>query len=443
MSAIITKKEGYKTQLEISISPEDFKKGIIRAYNKTKGKYSVQGFRKGKVPQYIIERVYGGNVFFEEAIDILFAEQYPNAIDETEIHPIDHPSIDIKEIGLDEGLVLIVDVDEKPKVKLGKYKSVKIEKIDVKVIAKDVNKALKAEAEKNSRMITVEDRPAKKDDTVIIDFEGFIDDVPFKGGKSENFKLVIGSGQFISGFEDQIIGKNTDDEFDVNVTFPEEYQAEDLKSKKAVFKVKLNEIKETEVPELDDEFAKDVSEFDTLQEYKADLKKSIMETRSKKAEDKMKSAALDAAVGGAEVDIPPAMIERRIDENIREFEMRISYQGMKLDDYLEKAGMKKENLREQYKETSANQIKLQLVVEEISKIEKIEADEEDREARIKEDAKRYGMSVEDYKKDLNDDNMSYLDEGIVYEKTIDLIYENAVKTKAAKKTVEKKKDETE
>jgi len=449
MSAKVISKEGFKVNLEIEISPEDFKDGISRAYNKTKGHYQLQGFRKGKAPQYMIERQYGEGIFFEEAINILFPEHYDKAIDETGIFPVDQPSIDVKEIGLEKGLVITVDVDVKPELTLGEYKGVEIEKIDVRISAKDVKEALEEEAKKNSRTITVEDRPVKDGDTTIIDFEGFVDDVAFEGGKGENHELKIGSGQFIPGFEEQIIGKSTGDEFDVNVSFPEEYQAEELKGKPALFKVKLNEIKETEIPEIDDEFAKDISEFDTLDEYKEDLKKTIRDTRKKEAEEKMKDSALGVAMENAEVEIPKAMVDRRIEGNIRDFEMRIKYQGMQLDQYLGMIGMQIDDLKEQYRETSTMQVKSQLVVENISELEKIEATDEELEIKIEEAATNYGMKVEDYKKNLNDEYTSYMKDGIVYEKTIDFIYDNAVKVKAAKKeTVKKetkaaaKKDET-
>jgi len=449
MGAKIVNKEGYKVNLEIEISPEDFKDGIKRAYNKTKGHYAIQGFRKGKAPQYMIERQYGEGIFFEEAINILFPEHYDKAIDETGIYPVDQPSIDVKEIGLETGLVITVDVDVKPEIKLGNYKGVEIEKIDVRVAAKDVIEALEEEAKKNSRTITVEDRPVKDGDTTIIDFEGFIDEVAFEGGKGEGHELKIGSGQFIPGFEEQIVGKSTGDEFDVNVSFPDNYQAEELKGKPAVFNVKLHEIKETEIPEIDDEFAKDVSEFDTLDEYKEDLKKNIRETRKKEAEDKMKDAALGAAMDNAEVEIPKAMVDRRVEGNIKDFEMRIKYQGMQLDQYLGMIGMQLDDLKEQYRETSKMQVKSQLVVETISELEKIEATDEELETKIEEAASNYGMKVEDYKKNLNDEYTSYMKDGIVYEKTIDFIYEKAVKAKAAKKETAKKaskapvkKDET-
>ncbi len=449
MGAKIVSQEGYKVNLEIEISPEEFKDGIKRAYNKTKGRYAIQGFRKGKAPQYMIERQYGEGVFFEDTINILFPEYYDKAIDETGIFPVVQPSIDIKDIGLENGLVITVEVDVKPKVKLGEYKGVGIEKTDVRVTAKDVKEALETEANKNSRTITVEDRPVKDGDTAVIDFEGFVEDIAFEGGKGEKHQLTIGSGQFIPGFEEQIIGKSIGDEFDVNVSFPEDYQSEELKGKPALFKVKLNEIKETEIPEIDDEFAKDVSEFDTLDEYKEELKKNIRDTRKKEAEEKMKDAALDAAVANAEVDVPKAMVDRRIEGNISDFEMRIKYQGMQLDQYLDMIGMKVDDLKEQYRESSKTQVKAQLVVEAISELEKIEASDEDVEAKIEEAAGNYGMKVEEYKKNLNDEYTAYIKDGIIYEKTIDFIYGNAVKSKAAKKAPLKKiaeasaeKDET-
>ncbi len=443
MGAKVLKQEGYKVSMEISISPEDFKDGVNRAYQKTKGRYNVQGFRKGKAPQYMIERVYGEGVFFDEAINILFPEQYEKAIEETGIYPVDQPSVDLKELDPEKGVVMAVDVDVKPEVKLGKYKGVEIENKTVKVTAKDIDEALEAEAKKNSRTITVEDRPVKDGDITIIDFEGFLDGEAFEGGKGENHELKIGSGQFIPGFEEQIIGKSTGEEFDVNVTFPEEYQAEELKGRDTVFKVKLHEIKETEIPEIDDEFAMDVSEFDTLEEYKEDLKKNIKETRQKEAEEAMKDEALGKAVENAEVEVPPAMVERRIDGQIRDFEMRIRYQGMDLDQYLGLIGMDKKQMREQFRETSMNQVKAQLVTEAVSLAEKVEATDEELEAKIEEAAGNYGMSVEDYQKNLNDEYTEYMKDGIVYEKTVNLIYENAVKAKKQTKKAAAKKDDSE
>jgi trigger factor len=443
MGAKVLKQEGYKVSMEISISPEDFKDGINRAYQKTKGRYNVQGFRKGKAPQYMIERVYGEGVFYDEAINILFPEQYEKAIDETGIYPVDQPSVDLKELDPVKGVVMAVEVDVKPEVKLGKYKGVEIENISVRVTAKDVDEVLEAEAKKNSRTITVEDRPVKDGDITIIDFEGFLEGEAFEGGKGENHELKIGSGQFIPGFEEQIIGKSTGDEFEVNVTFPEEYQAEELKGKDTVFKVKLHEIKETETPVIDDEFAMDVSEFDTLEEYKEDIKKGIKEKRQKEAEETMKDEALGKAVENAEVEVPNAMVERRIDGQIRDFEMRIKYQGMDLDQYLGLIGMDRQQMREQFRESSLKQVKAQLVTEAVSLAEKVEATDEELEAKIAEAAGNYGMSVEDYKKNLNDEYMEYMKDGIVYEKTVDLIYEKAVKSKKAAKGKESKKDDTE
>jgi len=444
MGAKVLKKEGYKVTLEIGISPEDFQDGVNRAYNKTKGRYNIQGFRKGKAPRYMIERVYGQGVFYDEAINILFPEQYEKAVDETGIYPVDQPSVDLKELDPEKGIVMTAEVDVKPEVKLGKYKGVDIENRTVRVLAKDVQEALEEEAKKNARTITVEDRPVKDGDITIIDFEGFLGEEAFEGGKGENHELKIGSGQFIPGFEEQIIGKKPGEEFDVIVTFPENYQAEELKGREATFKVKLHEIKETEIPEIDDEFAMDVSEFDTLDEYKEDLKKNIRETRKKEAEDMMKDEALGKAIENAEVDVPPAMVERRIDGQIRDFEMRIRYQGMELDQYLGLIGMDRDGMREQFRETSLNQVKAQLVTEAISLAEKIEATEEELEAKIEETAKNYGMKSEDYKKNLNDEYVEYMKDGIVYEKTVGFVFENAVKKKASKSSKGKtsEKDET-
>ncbi len=433
MDAKLVKQEGYVVDLEMTFTNDEFKNGIVKAYNKTKGKYTVQGFRKGKAPQIMIERVYGEGIFYEEAINILYSEKYEDAVKQLDINPVDYPSIDIKSIGKDEQLVITAKVDVYPEVALGEYKGVEVEKISVRISQKDVQEVLEKEAEKNSRMVSIEDRPAKDGDITIIDFEGFINDVPFEGGKGENHELTLGSNQFIPGFEEQIIGKNIGDKFDVNVSFPEEYHAENLKGQKAIFAVTLHEIKTKELPEIDDEFVKDISEFDTLEEYKKDIKKNLTKQLKEDAKNKITDQAIKIASDNAKVDIPNALIERRVDSLMQEFNSRLQQQGMDIKKYAELSGMTEDQFREQYKEIGKSQVKTQLVIEAISKKENFLVTDEEYDAKVVETAKSYNMEVDEFTKNLNDDYKDYFKEQIVSEKTVEYIYDNAKQVAAPAK----------
>jgi len=437
MNAKLIKKEGYVAELEMTFTNEEFKEGIKKAYNKTKGKYTIQGFRKGKAPQNLIERNYGEGVFYEEAINILFSEKYEDAINQTKINPVDYPSIDVKSIGKDEPMVMTAKVDVYPDVKLGEYKDLEIDKIDVKVTAKDVQAEIDKELEKNSRLVTIEDRAAKSGDITIIDFEGFVNDVPFEGGKGENHELTLGSGQFIPGFEEQIIGKKINEEFDVNVKFPENYQSEELKGKDSVFKVKLHEIKSKELPELDDEFVKDISEFDTLEEYKKDIKKNLTKQKKEEAKNKMIDQAIGKACDNCEVEIPKALIEKRIDSLMQEFDARLKQQNMDIKKYAELTGMPESEFRNQYADIAKTQVKTQLVIEAITKKEKFDTTEAEVEKQIATTAKTYQMEVEEFKKNLTDDYIAYFKETIVNEKAINYIFDNAKQVKKVDKKEKK------
>ncbi len=440
MDAKLIKKEGYVVDLEMTFTNDEFKAGIVKAYNKTKGKYTVQGFRKGKAPQIMIERTYGEGIFYEEAINVLYSEKYEDAVKQLDINPVDYPAIDIKSIGKDDQLVITAKVDVYPEVTLGEYKDIKVEKIPVRVTQKDIQEELDKEAEKNSRMVSIEDRPAKDKDITIIDFEGFINDVPFEGGKGENHELTLGSNQFIPGFEEQIIGKNVGDKFDVNVSFPEEYHAENLKGQKAVFVVTLHEIKTKELPEIDDEFVKDISEMDTLEEYKKDIKKNLTKKLKDDAKNKNTDQAIQKATDNAEVDIPKALIERRVDSLMQEFSSRLQQQGMDVKKYAELTGMTEEQFREQYKEIGKSQVKTQLVIEAISKKEDFLVTDEEYDTKVAETAKAYNMELEEFSKTLNDDYKDYFKEQIVSEKTVEFIYDNTkqVVTPAKKEDKEEK-----
>ncbi|MFO7636081.1 MAG: trigger factor [Clostridia bacterium] len=433
MSAKVLKKEGYKVELEMHIGQEEFEQGVGRAYHKMKNKFNVPGFRKGKAPRYMIERIYGEGVLYEEAINILFPDSFQKAIEETGIEPVDRPHVDIKELDAKTGVVILATVDVKPEVALGAYKGLEIVKIDGTVTDDEVQKALEAEAEKNSRMVTVEDRPVEKDDIVIMDFEGFLDGVPFEGGKGENHELKIGSNSFIPGFEDQITGKNTGEAFDVHVTFPEEYHAENLKGRETVFKVTVHEIKRKELPLLDDEFAKDVSEFDTLEEYRADLRQKLGKDKEKNALDRMKDEAVGKAVDSATVEIPNAMVQDRIGELVQDLEMRLRYQGMNLEKYLEMTRGTMDQLMEQYHPIALSQVKTRLVLEAIAKAEGILAEEGEKEEKVRELSETYKMSPEEFKEKVTPDFMEHIGQDIIFGKTVDFIYDSARQGKAPAK----------
>ncbi len=427
----IVKKEGYKVELEIALTKEEFSGYITKAYNKDKNKYMIQGFRRGKAPQYLIERVYGKGVFYDTAVDMALNAEYPKTIDNLKLDVVDYPHVDLKDMNEENGVTFTIKVDVKPEIELGEYKGLEIQRAEVEVSAKDVEDALNREAEKNSRMISIEDRPVADKDTVIIDYEGSVDGVPFDGGKAEKHELVIGSKSFIPGFEDQIIGHNLNDEFDVNVKFPDEYHSEELKGKEAVFKVVLHEIKVKELPVIDDEFIKDISEYDTVEQYKEETKKKMLEDRQKKAEDSMRSQALAAACENARVDVPNAMIEQATDRIIENMKMEMQYSGYTLDQYLEYTGMKIEDVRSQYKEQARMMVVRDLVVEAVKNAENIQVTDEEIEEQLKKEAEMYKMELEQIKKAIGDYKKYYTDK-IADDKAVDLIYSSAKKVKELK-----------
>ena len=426
MSVKVENIEKNVVQLEIEVDAAKFEEGLQKSYLKNVRKFNIPGFRKGKAPRYMIERVYGEQALYEDAINIVCPEAYDQAVEEADIHPVDKPEIDIKQIGKGENLVFTARVTVKPEVELGQYKGVEVSKIDVVVTEEDVEKELNKIADRNSRLITVEDRPVQSGDTAVIDFEGFIDGVAFEGGKGTDYNLVIGSGQFIPGFEDQLIGANTGAEVEVNVTFPEEYGNSELAGKPALFKVSVKEIKVKELPVLDDEFAKDVSEFDTLDEYKADLRKKLEADAKHKAEHETEDNVVDKVVENATVDIPHVMVEKQIDRLIYDFDMRLRYQGLDLGKYMEIMGMEPTAFRGQFEGRAEKEVKTQLVLEKISKDEAIQASEEEVDQEIKRLAENYKQPEEDFKKHLKEDDIEYIKGNLVIKKTIDMLVENAV-----------------
>lgn len=408
---------------EFTVSADEFEKGVEKAYRKNVGKINIQGFRKGKAPRKIIERYYGAEIFYEDAVNIVLPDAYDNAVKENNIFPVDQPEIDIKgEIEKGKDITFTAKVTVKPEFELGEYKGVKAQKVTSRVLKKDIEAELEKKREMNSRMVPVEDRPIEKDDVANIDFEGFCDGVPFDGGKGEGFDLTIGSGQFIPGFEEQLIGKNIGDEVDVNVTFPEEYHAEELKGKPALFKIKINSIKVKELPELDDEFAKDVSEFDTLEDLKKDIKENLSKAGKENAAHKTEENVINAVCDATEIDIPDAMINSQIDKMLRDFDMNMRYQGLNLEQYLKYTGMTVDKMRAQFKDDAAKNVKTSLVLEKICEAEGIDASEDEINKEYESMAESNGMKIEDIKKYVSEDDVK---ETIKARNTIKFLVDNA------------------
>ena len=420
----VEKVEKNVVSFEFSVTAEEFEAAIEKAYRKNVGKINIQGFRKGKAPRMIIERYYGKEVFYEDAINIVLPDAYDKAVEENKIFPVDQPEIDIKDekIVKENGITFTAKVTVKPEFELGTYKGVSAVKATSRVLKKDIEAELEKMRERNSRMVTVEDRAVKADDTVNIDFEGFADGKAFEGGKGEKFDLVIGSGQFIPGFEEQLIGKNTGDEVEVNVTFPEEYHAEDLKGKPALFKVKINSIKFKELPELDDEFAKDVSEFDTLEDLKKDIKEKLSAEGKEKAQHETEENVVKAVCDATEIDIPEAMINSQIEKMIRDFDMQMRYQGLSIEQYMQYTGITMDAMKEQFKEDAKKNVKTSLVLEKVCDVEKIEATEKEIENEYNKMAEQNGMKLEDIKKYVQE---SEIKDRIQAQKTIKFLVDNA------------------
>ena len=437
--------ETNRYQLEIIIDGEQFREAIKQAYRKEGKKITVPGYRPGKAPLAMIEARYGSEVFFEDALNLLYADAVEAAINESGLKVIDDKmDFELVSISKEDGVDFKVSVTTYPEIELESYKGLKAERPLVKVEAAEVNAEIKSLQERNARMVSVEDRVAKKGDTVVIDFEGFKDGVAFDGGKAEGHSLELGSGQFIPGFEDQIIGKNIDDEFDVNVTFPEEYGAKELAGQPAVFKVKLHEIKLRELPAADDEFAKDVSEFETLKELKADLKKKALERKKKAAEEAVENILVQQIVDGIKGEIPEAMFTNRLNQSVEEFGYRLQSQGMSLDLYLQYTGSTIEQFRETFRPQAEMQVKYRLALEKIVELEGIKADEAAVEAEYAKIAEGYGVEIDKVKAVIP---ASEVEKDVAVGKAIDFVKENAVITdavdekKEAKKAAEKKTEE--
>ena len=425
MSVQVEKLEKNMAKLTIEVAAEELEKAIEAAYQKNKSKISIPGFRKGKVPRQMIERMYGKEVFYEDAANALIPDAYEKALDECEEDIVSSPSIDVVQIEAGKPFIFTAEVALKPEVKLGKYKGVKVEKADITVTDEEVDAEINKERENNARNIEVTDRAVKDGDITTLDFEGFVDGVAFEGGKGENYPLTIGSGAFIPGFEEQLIGAEIGKEVEVNVTFPEDYQAEDLKGKAAVFKCTVKEIKEKQLPELDDEFASEVSEFETLAEYKADVKGKLEERKAKEAKDAKEAAVIEEIVKDSEMEIPEAMLATQQRQMVDEFAQRIQMQGLSIDQYFQFTGSSYEQMIEQVKPQAEKRIQSRLVLEAVAKAENITATDEDYEDELKVMVEAYQMEVEKVKELLPEKSVAQIKEDIAVKKAAEFVVENA------------------
>ena len=426
MSLTVENLEKNMAKLTITVPAAEFTEAMKDSYNKQKNQISIPGFRKGKVPQAYIEKMYGPEMFYEDAANTCMENSYPGALDECGLDVVSRPEIDVVQMEKGKDFIYTATVAVKPEVTLGDYKGVEIEKVDVEVTDEDVQAELLNVQKQNARNIPVEDRAAKMDDEVTIDFEGFIDGEAFEGGKGENYQLKLGSHSFIDTFEDQIVGKNIGDEFDVNVTFPENYQAEDLAGKPAVFKCKLNGIKETELPELDDEFASEVSEFDTLDEYKADIKETLKVKKEKAAKNTKEGLVIDQIIEKATMDIPAPMVETTKEQMMNEFAQQISYQGLSIEQYFQFTGMTKEKFMETATPEAERRIKSRLVLEAIAKTEDIQVSEDELNEELKKMADMYQMDIEKLTEIVGESEKEAIKQDIAVQKAVDLVVEAAV-----------------
>ena len=425
MSVQVEKLEKNMAKLTIEVSAAEFEKALEDAFLKNKNKISVPGFRKGKVPRQMVEKMYGPEIFYEDAANALIPDAYSKALDECEEDIVSSPEIDVTQIEKGKSFIFTATVALKPEVKLGKYKGVKVEAAEVTVTDEEVDAKIEKERENNARTIEVTDSPVKDGDMTVLDFEGFVDGVAFDGGKGENYPLTIGSGAFIPGFEEQLVGAEIGKEVEVNVTFPEDYQAEELKGKAAVFKCTIKEIKEKELPALDDEFASEVSEFDTLEEYKKDVKETLTIEKEKAARDAKEAAVIDAIIADSDMDIPEAMVTTQQKQMIDEFAQRMQMQGLSMEQYFQFTGATLDKMMEQVKPQAETRIKSRLVLEAVAAKEGIEATEEDYEEEIKTMAEVYQMEPDKIKEMLPEKSVKGIKEDIAVKKAAEFVVNNA------------------
>lgn len=420
----VEKQEKNMAVITVTVPQADFKKAVTENYKREKGKYQLPGFRKGHAPQAMIEQFYGKGVFYEGAVNDCINQSYPEASRQSELEIVSRPEINVMEVG-EKDLVYTATVATKPGVTLGEYKGIEVEKADMEVSEDDVNDALAKEQDKNARLVSVDDRAAEDGDHVKINFEGSVDGVPFEGGKGENYPLVLGSGSFIAGFEEQVVGHSIGDSFDVNVTFPEEYHAKDLAGKAAVFKCDLLEIQRKELPELNDEFVGEISEFETLDAYKEDLKKKLAEAKAKSAATQNENNVIGKVVENATLDIPAPMLEMRVEQMIDDYARRMQAQGLPLDQYMQYTGMTIETLKEQFKPQAERNLKTRLVLEEIVKQENIQVSEESIEAEIKKMADNYKIDVEKMKEYIGESQKEEMAMDLKIQEAVDFLVSEA------------------
>ena len=426
MTTTFEKLSSNKVKLGFVVEPEKFEEGLRIAYNKMKGRIQIPGFRKGKAPMKVIENFYGKEVFYEDAFDAIFPDVYQAALKEHDVHVVDRPELNVEQIARGQELKFTVEVFVRPDVELGEYKHLGIVKTVDEVTDDDVMAEIERARDRASRWVEISDRPAKLDDQVNIDYAGFDGDVQFDGGTAEKHDLILGSGSFIPGFEEQLVGKSVGDECEVNVTFPEDYHAKKLAGKPVVFKVKINGIREKEVPALDEDFVKEASETaDTVDEYKAEIRANLEKAADSRAETSFENEVIETICENAKVDIPQAMIEDQIDNMLRDMEMRMAYQGIKLDDYFKYTGQTREQVRDMYRAQAEERVKTQLVMEAVRKAENIEATDEEIDAEIAKYAEQSKMEVEKFKQNLADSDREYFAEAAATRKTIDFLKANA------------------
>jgi trigger factor len=430
MSLQVENLEKNMVKFTIESSAEEFEAALEKAYQKNKGKMNVQGFRKGKAPRAIIEKMYGAGIFYEDAANIIIPDAYEKAAEESKLDIVSRPEIDVIQIEKGKSFIFTAEVAVKPEVTLGQYKGIEVEKKSAEVTEEEINAELDKVREQNSRTITVDDRAVQSGDIAVIDYEGFVDGTPFEGGKGENYSLTIGSHSFIDTFEDQLIGKNIGEEVEVNVTFPAEYHAADLASKPALFKVAIKEIKVKELPELDDDFAQDVSEFDTLADYKEDIKNHILEKKEKDVKRAKEDAVVEKIIENATMEIPEAMIETQTRQMADEFAQRLQMQGLSVEQYFQFTGMNVQKLLEEMKPQALQRIKTRLILEAIVKAENITISDEDLEKEITDMASSYQMEVDKLKELISDKEKEQISLDIAVQKAVDVVYDAAVDTEA-------------
>ena len=426
MSLQVEKLEHNMAKLTIEVSAEEVEKALQAAYLKERSKISLPGFRKGKVPRQMIEKMYGPEVFYDEAANRMISEAYAKAYDESELEIASQPTIDIVQLEKGKSFIFTAEVAVKPEVKLGEYKGLEVDKVSTRVTQKEVDAKIQEEAEKNAREVVVTDRPVADGDEVILDFEGFVDGEAFEGGKGENYPLTIGSGSFIPGFEEQLVGAEAEKEVEVKVTFPEDYHAEELKGKEAVFKCTVHEIKAKELPEIDDEFAAEVSEFDTLEEYKADVKAKIKEQKAADGKRNQEDQAVEQAVKNAEYEIPQPMIDTQTTQMVEDFAQRIQSQGITLEQYFQFTGLTAEKMMEDMKPQAIKRIETRLVLEAIAKAENIEITDEKVDEELAKMAESYNMEVEKLKEFMGENEKKQMKEDLAVQEAVTFLVENAV-----------------